>query len=509
MDASDFPSRPEIARVELALADEVAACYADPLRFVLLAFEWGEGELAGHDGPDLWQRELLAQIGAGVLTVEQAIAASQSYEPMRYARASGHGIGKSAFVAWLVLWAMSTRPNLAGVVTANTSTQLETKTWRELSVWHKRAINAHWFVWTATKFYHYANPETWYVAAIAWSEKRSEAFAGLHGEHVLLIFDEASAIPDAIWDVAEGAQTTGEVLWCVFGNPTRNSGRFRECFGKLRHRWNTGQVDSRTARMANQSQIAQWIADYGEDSDFVRIRARGVFPRAGTNQFIASDEIEAAQTRPFTRDTGAPLLLGVDVARFGGDQSVMRYRRGRDARSIPARKFRGVDTMNLASYVVEAVDALDVDAVFIDGGGVGGGVVDRVRSLLGKRADTMLFEIQAGSKARNDADYSNRSAECWGAMREWVKTGAIDDDIGLRDDLTAREYGFDAKNRIQLESKDDMSRRGLASPDDGDALALTFAEPVGRRDIERDRRDKATKQRNGRVRASGEGAWMG
>jgi hypothetical protein len=484
----------------------MATFFANPAGFVRYAFAWGEGDLADHPGPDQWQMDVLRDVGAGVLSITQAMAKAEEYEAVRVATASGHGIGKSAFVAWIILWAMSTRPHLSGVVTANTGTQLDTKTWRELSVWHKRCITGHWFKWTATKFASIAHPETWFVAAIPWSENRSEAFAGLHGEYVLVIFDEASAISDKIWEVAEGAQTSGEVIWLAFGNPTRNTGRFRECFGKFRHRWKTRQIDSRNCRMANKAQAAQWVADYGEDSDFVRIRVRGEFPRAGSNQFIESDVVENAMRREVDKDAGAPLIMACDVARFGDDKSVIRFRRGRDARSIRPRKWRGIDTMALAGHIVQLIEDYEPAACFIDGNGVGGGVVDRVNSLLGRRPTCTVIEVQAGGKANASKDYFNKRAECWALMRKWLEVGAIDeDDNELRDDLIGPEYGFDSDNRIQLEKKDDMKKRGLASPDDGDTLSLTFAQPVGRRDNEKKKVPNAAREF---VNGNAEGAWM-
>jgi hypothetical protein len=378
---------------------------------------------------------------------------------------------------------MSTRPHLAGVVTANTATQLETKTWRELSVWHKRALNNFWFTWTATKFYQVDHPETWSISAIPWREEKPEAFAGLHAEHVLVIYDEASAVADIIWEVSEGATTTPGAMWFVFGNPTRNTGRFRECWGRFRHRWIQYQVDSRTAKMANQTQIQQWIDDYGEDSDFVRVRVKGEFPRAGSNQFIGSDVVRQAIERPFAHDDGAGVVLGVDVARFGDDQSVIRHRVGRDARTIKPRKFRGIDTMALTNFVIEEIEKHKPIATFVDGNGVGGGVVDRLKQL-----GYNVVEVQFGAKAADERTYANKRAECWGRMREWLATGMIDNDTALGQDLESPEYGFDNHQRIQLEKKDDMKKRGLASPDDADALALTFAETVRREDVRHMRR---------------------
>jgi len=470
--------------VDLRVAQQISKFYGDPLGFVRFAFPWGKGELERHSGPDAWQIEVLEDLAKGVLSVAEAFKRGEEHEAIRDAISSGHGIGKSALVAWIILWAMSTRPHLNGVVTANTSKQLETKTWRELAVWWKRCVHAHWFEWTATKFYRVGNSETWFVAAVPWTLENTEAFAGTHAEHVLLLMDEGSGIPDAIWEVAEGAQTTGEVIWCAFGNPTRPSGRFRECFenGRFAHRWNTWQIDARECKMANKRQAQEWIDDYGIDSDFVRVRVLGLFPRAGANQFISDDLVREAKLRRVMPDPGAPLTLGVDIARFGDDQTVLRWRRGRDAASIAPKKYRNIDGMQTASWIVDAILRTSPDATMIDGNGVGGPVIDRVRALLSESQQRTVFEVQNGAKAANERDFYNKRAECWWWMREWLETGAIDDDAGLTEDLTAPEYAYDPRhNKLMLERKDSMKARGVRSPDDGDALALTFAVPVGRR----------------------------
>jgi hypothetical protein len=429
------------------------------LRYVQTAFQWGKGELEGQAGPDLWQTEVLRAI------------ADFPGEGVRIAVASGHGVGKSALVAWLILWAMSTRPHLAGVVTANTQAQLETKTWRELAIWHRRAVNRDWFTWSSARFCQVDCPNTWFVAAVPWVKERSEAFAGLHARHVLVLYDEASSIPDEIWDVSEGAMTTPGALWLAFGNPTRTTGRFRECFGRLRHRWRTFQVDAQRSRLASAEQIRRWIADYGEDSDFVRIRVKGEFPRTSSNQFIDGELVRLAQTRSPV-GYGA-LVMGVDVARFGNDQTVFLVRRGDAVEHV--ERHRGLDTMQIAARVAEVIASRRPAAVFIDGVGVGGGVVDRLRQL-----GFVISDVNAGGRAADDRLYANRRAEMWGRMRDWLQSGGClpQDDTALADDLIGPEYGFDAGNRILLERKEDMRRRGLASPDAGDALALTFAEAV-------------------------------
>lgn len=470
------------AAIESELIDLIASCSGDPYRFVMVAFPWGEkGELQAHEGPDNWQRDVLFAIRDG-LSPSAAV---------QIAVASGHGPGKSTLVAWIILWAMSTFEDTKGVVTANTEVQLRTKTWPELAKWHRLCICSHWFHLTATALTSIdpQHEKTWRIDAVPWSEKNTEAFAGLHnqGRRVLVLIDEASAVPPIIWETTEGALTDidTEIIWGAFGNPTRNSGRFRECFGRFRHRWRTYQVDSRTARMTNKEQIARWIADYGEDSDFVRVRVRGVFPRAGTMQFISSESVELAMSaeRDVVVTRLDPLVMGVDVARFGDDSSVIRLRRGRDARTIEPRKLRGVDTMTLAAEVARLYEIHQPDAIFIDEGGVGGGVVDRCRLLR-----LPVIGVQFGGKAdRSTATqegatvYANKRAEMWGTMRDWLSGGMLDNDPELLADLTGVEYGYrmlDGRDAIQLESKQDMKKRGLSSPDNGDALALTFAYPV-------------------------------
>ena len=485
------------------LAEEVGRYFYDPLGFVLFAFDWGHGDLERNDGPREWQAEYLRDLGAAVRAND--FDGITPVSPVQMATASGHGIGKSTLTAWIILWIMSTRPHCKGVVTANTADQLKTKTWSELSKWRKRCITGTWFDLTTSKgnlsIVAVASPETWRFDGLTCREENSEAFAGQHAadSSSVYIFDEASAVPDAIWEVAEGGLTDGEPFWLVFGNPTRNTGRFRECFGRLAHRWDTRQIDSRTVPGANHEQAARWIEDYGEDSDFVRIRVRGVFPRASITQFIGSDVVEEARKREPFSDPGAPVVIGVDVAREGDDESVIAVRRGRDAQTVPWVHMREADTMRTAAAIVEAIKAHRPDAVFIDEGGVGGGVVDRVRQL-GHAVIGVKFGAKADRSSTAGADaqgerFANKRAEMWGAMRAWLASGgAIPDDQDLADQLIGPEYGHTLKDEIILEAKKDMKKRGLASPDRADALALSFAYPVAPRPLRKDAADHVPHQ---------------
>ncbi|MDP2329909.1 MAG: terminase [Reyranella sp.] len=476
----------ERMQAEVARLRRLERYRRDPLGFVRWAFPWdaeggdnAEGPLAHHTGPEKWQADVLASIGEG-LQAEKG--------PVRIAVASGHGVGKSALVAWLILWALATQTSTRGVVTANTETQLKTKTWAELGKWHRLALSHQWCQLGATALVS-AVPETEQggrIDMVPWAAHNAEAFAGLHnkGSRLLLVFDEASAIADPIWETAEGALTDAntEIVWVVFGNPTRTAGRFFECFNRFRKRWRTQQVDSAQVSLTDKRQLARWVSDYGEDSDFVRVRVRGKFPRAGSMQFIGSDLVEAAMARlpDAAANRHQPLVMGVDVARFGDDRSVICLRKGRDAKSYPVEKHQGLDLMTLAGRVAERAAAERVAAVFVDEGGVGAGVVDRLRQLGVPRVFGINFGAaaapwdEAGAKPR----YANKRAEIWGSVKDWLSHASLPDDPELAADLTGVEYGFNGKGEIQLEKKDDMKKRGLASPDIADALALTFALPV-------------------------------
>jgi hypothetical protein len=267
-----------VDNIDDELADEMAECYLDPYRFVLLAFDWGVGELEKFEGPDKWQTAFLKDIRDKLNNLrsdEETIN-----DALFYATKAGHGVGKSASTSWIILWLMSTRPHFSGVVTANTRDQLTRKTWREVEIWRRRCITGHWFKYNATSIHHVVHKDTWRTDAIPWSEHNSEAFAGMHnaGRGQAIIFDESSGIADVIWEVAEGAMTDPDAFWFAFGNPTKRSGRFYDCWHKFARRWHKFTVDSRDAAVANKKRIAEMIEDWGLDSDYVRVRVLGEFP---------------------------------------------------------------------------------------------------------------------------------------------------------------------------------------------------------------------------------------
>jgi hypothetical protein len=464
---------------EHALVADMASLTHDPLGHARYSYPWGRGVLTGISGPRRWQAEQLDRIGRHLRNPETR------FTPYREAIASGHGIGKSADIGMVVNWALDTCDDCRIVFTANTEGQLRTKTMPEIGKWRGLSVAKHWFKPTATALISTATgrASSWRADATPWSENNTEAFAGLHnkGKRIVLIFDEASKIAPKVWEVAEGALTDEgtEIIWLAFGNPTQASGRFRECFGRDRARWHTSQIDSRTVEGVNRAYLDELVSTYGEDSDIVRVRVRGLFPNAASMQFIAQDAVDGARQREASSIASDALVMGVDVARFGDDNSTIYFRKGRNARIRNPERHSGLDTMQLAGRVAELQRESRADMVFVDEGGIGAGVVDRLRQLGAPVVGIQFGGKPLGAVALGEGvKVANRRAEMWAIMRQWLPGGAIPDDQKLADDLTGLEYGYDKNDAILLEKKEHMKARGLASPDDGDGLALTFAMPV-------------------------------
>ena len=479
------------------LIDDIAQFVHDPYGCARYSFPWREdGDLQDSSGPRVWQRHILMAIG-------QHLQSERRFDPLKIAVASGHGIGKSALISIITHWAMSTCTDCRVIMTANTEVQLRTKTWPEVTKWFRSAINSDWYECGATTITvkDKRHAKQWRVDAVPWSENNTEAFAGLHnkGKRLVVIFDEASKISDSIWEVTEGALTDSdtEIIWIAFGNPTRNTGRFRECFGAHKHRWVCQQIDSRNVEGTNQRQIQQWIDDWGEDSDFVRVRVRGEFPRAGSDQFIDSDVVHAARKRTLPTNERDWRIMSVDVARFGDDQTVVGIKQGSKFRIVG--RYRGLDTMQVSMRCQEIIKRETPRLVVIDGDGVGGGVVDHIKMYMDDwfkaHSPSRLVEFHGGASPADAYAYYNKRAEVWGRMREWLKDADIPDDPDLYADLTGVEYGYTNKNQLQLEKKEDMKKRGLSSPDAGDCLAMCFAHiPAPRTSHEKyyDRMDAAS-----------------
>lgn len=498
-----------VENIDEELAEEMAKCYLDPYRFVMIAFDWGRGDLEGFTGPDEWQTKHLKAI-RDKLRETRADEETQN-DALFEAVKAGHGVGKTADVAWIILWLMSTRPHFAGVVTANTRDQLTRKTWREVELWRKRCITGHWFKYNATSLHHVVHKDTWRFDAIPWSEHNSEAFAGLHnaGRGQAVIFDEASAIADVIWEVAEGAMSDPDAFWFVYGNPTKRSGRFYDCWNKFARRWHKFTVDARTAAMANKKRIAEMIEDWGLDSDYIRVRVLGEFPFQDVATLIPAEWLDRALYRPVLGTERYRPVWGLDVARFGDDRTALAKRRQRELME-PIIFWQGLNLMQIAQRILAIWEDTEQDdkpaAICIDAIGVGAGVVDRLNELAaeGHFEGTQIIGINVSESASVHDKFARLRDELWWRARTWFETL----NVSMQNDIEKRtswilegneEYFDDVDNRlsrkspivdelrdvlfsylpngkIKLEPKQDTKERLGRSPDGADAFVLTFAE---------------------------------
>jgi hypothetical protein len=403
--------------------------------------------------------------------------------PVLMAISSGHGTGKTVLGAWIAGWILSTRPYSIGTISANTWLQLESRTWAAIQTWMRMCITAGWFDIHLKGIYSKMSPENWKCVIQTCKPENAQAFAGQHARTSTswYLFDESSHIPDAIWDVAMGGLTDGEPMFVAWGQPARKSGRFYEiCFGKLRDRWNVRSIDSRTSRFTNKDLINEWIADYGEDSDFCRVRIKGIAPRAGDLQFVDQDRIDGAKYRQVQVLRDDPLVAGFDVSGGGQAWNVVWFRRGPDARSIPPVLVPGQYSQERSGMLAKLAEILSdkrpdrkVSALFVDSA-FGAPYVERLRAM----GYDNVREINFGAPAP-DRHFANMRAFMWSKMRDWVDHGAIPpDDVVLETELTAPGSHLNRSDQLVLESKENMQKRGIASPDRGDALALTFAAPM-------------------------------
>lgn len=461
------------AAAEQQLIEDIAAFDKSPNAFARYAYDWGEGELEGETGPRKWQAMVNKVIEDHLKDPETR------FMPLQIGISSGHGIGKSAQIGMICNWAMSTCEDCKIVVTANTETQLRTKTWPEITKWFRRSINAHWFEATATAVYSVdpKHQKSWRGDAVTWSENNTEAFAGLHNKRkrIVVVFDEGSAIADKVFEVTEGALTDEEteIIWIVFGNPTRNSGRFKEIFGKYKHRWKHFQIDSRDVEGTNKEQIKKWEEDHGVDSDFFKVRVRGLFPNSSFKQFISVTDVDAAYGKHLRPEqySFAPKIITVDPAWEGDDEFVIAMRQGL-AFKILGTYPKNDNDMHMGSIVAQFEDEHEADAVFIDQG-YGTGIIS-----FGRTLNRQWRQVNF-SGASTDPGCLNKRAEMWKLTRDWLKEGgAIPPDPVLQQELIGPETVPRVDGKIQLESKKDMKDRGLASPNRADALVLSFAFPV-------------------------------
>ncbi|MCD8349614.1 MAG: hypothetical protein LUC93_03285 [Planctomycetaceae bacterium] len=425
-----------------------------------------------RNDPVLWCRDIIKLEP----TAQQKEFLTALAQPgARVAVRSGHGTGKSTALAAGGLWFVSTRKDALVPCTAPTAHQLQDVLWRE----YRRLLNRMNDFWRG-QFSVNADRITRGSSMVVGRTARPEnpdALQGFHAPEILFEIEEAAGVAEPIFEVARGALSTPSARVALAGNPTRLTGYFHNAFHGARDTWTRLQFSCLDSPLVDPSYATDIAAEYGEDSDMYRVRVLGDFPKAGLYNLISLDLVERAMatTLPLHSQDHAPIIIGVDPAWLGTDRSVAVLRQGMLARVLFA--VRGVDTVKLADLVARRAEQERPDAIFVDQTGVGAGVYDQLRRT-GQNVVGIAF-----SQSPIDTDrFVNKRIEMWWNMKEWLEQGpALEQNNDLRDDLIGPEYFHTNTGKMQLESKDDMRKRGLASPDLGDALALTFARPVHKR----------------------------
>ena len=415
--------------------------------------------------PDPWQIEAL-----------NALATNS-----RVAIRSGHGVGKSCLMSWAVLWFLTTRPNCKIPMTAPTHQQLLNVLMPEISKWLKRSeLLSTLFEFQKTSIRFKGAPENWF--AVARSSNKAENMAGFHERFLMFVIDEASGVDDEIFEAVEGALTTSDTKLLICGNPTRNSGFFKRAFVEDRELYHTQKVSCVDSGRVSNEYCQRLIKQYGQDSDVVRVRVLGEFPKTESDGLIALELVEAATTREL--DLTGELVIGCDVARFGDDETVIFPRLGKVALNFET--YRKTDLMTTCGRIVALTCKLmkrfnlKTGRINVDETGIGGGVVDRLREVFAeKKLSVEVRGCNNGAKARDD-HYANFAAESWFVLRDRFVSGDIQipNDETLIAQLTTRKYRLTSSDKLQLEPKPEFKTRCGRSPDRADALVLAFAPTV-------------------------------
>ena len=412
--------------------------------------------------PDSWQEDVLKSLSKSA----------------RVAVRSGHGVGKSCLEAWAVLWFLMTRPYCKVICTAPTIQQLYKVLWSELAKWLQRSeLLKELFEWQKTQVVFRGDSARWFAAARTAS--KPENLAGFHEESILFVLDEASGISDEIFEAVEGALTTRDAKLLLCGNPTKNSGFFKRAFFEDRELYETFKVSSAESARVTKEYAERLIRQYGADSDVVRVRVFGEFPKAQADGLIPLELVEAAMAREpvFNGD----LAMGVDVARFGDDLTVLVARVGDSVALI--KHWSHADLMTTSGRIIRAAKELlnkykaRSISIRVDDSGLGGGVTDRLKELVAEQNLPAQIKPCLNNAKPRDSKYANFVTEAYFALKERFEQGNITlpRDDALSAELTLRRFSVNSSDKIILERKEDFKRRLKRSPDRADALSLCFA----------------------------------
>ena len=414
--------------------------------------------------PDEWQSEVMAAVANG----DRGISIR-----------SGHGVGKTSCLSWLALWWISCHYHAKVVITAPTSAQLHDALLPEAKAWLKQSPEGFrdMFIIRADRIELAADPERNFISARTSRAEQPDALQGVHAEHVLLICDEASGVPESVYEAAGGSMSALHASMVLAGNPVRSSGYFYDTFHKLSDRWSTFHVSCEKTPRVSKEYVDECKLRYGEESNTYRVRVLGEFPKGDDDTVISMDLTENAINRDVMPTQYSPTAWGVDVARFGSDASALCKRKG-NAVTEPIRLWRGLDTMQLTGAIKAEYDTASEkpEEIFVDAIGLGAGVADRLREL-----GLPAYAINVSESPAMGDTYLNLRAELWYKAKGWLegRDVRLPKDDRLKAELTTLRYTYTSSGKVKIESKADLKKRGVASPDAADAFVLTFASDAG------------------------------
>lgn len=427
---------------------------------------------------ELWQKDLVAFI-KDVFNVEPTEQQKEILKALQGPSAkvvvkAGRGVGKTAVAAWSIIWHVLLFEDSKTAVTSPTAAQLKDVLMSEVGKWLTRAPKfiQDQLVLTSNRLSLKDSENTQFMSARTADPTKPDSLQGFHAEHMYFCVDECFGVADSIFETARAGLTGEHSRVLLIGNPTNSN-----CFAAKACNmdgWQAFTLSCLSSPLVNQKYIKELEEEYGKDTDLYKVHVLGEFPSAAICQLIPNDLVDKAIGKKIKEEEYkfAPIIIGVDVAYFGDDRSVIFMRQG--LASSLLHEYKAIDTMTLAGIVAQCEDQYKADAVFVDVTGVGAGVVDRLKQL-GRNPLAVWF----GGKPIKEK-YKNKRAECWGDMKDWLELGGVLplNVKGLKEDMTAPEYFFTPDGKIQLERKEDMKKRGRRSPDIADALAITFAQPV-------------------------------
>jgi len=407
--------------------------------------------------PQDWQREMMAA----------------TLQHRKLSLRSGHGLGKTACCSWLMIWYLLTRYPVKVVCTAPSASTLydglmaETKRWvKELPTPIRTLLEIK-----SDRIELASSPTEAFLSARTSRAESPESLAGIHSDHTMILVDEASGVPEQVYEAAYGSMSGKNAVVILIGNPTRSSGYFYETHTRLRDSWWTKKVSCLDSPLVSPDFIAEMAEKYGETSNAMKVRVYGEFPTAEDDTLISLHAVEQASKRKVEQPEGTPVVWGLDVARYGDDASVLCIRQGRHL--IELHSWKKLSLMELAGRVLDLLHSSDEppEEILVDSIGLGAGVLDRLREL-----DISARGVNVSESPAMADRYANLRAELWDATKSWFNEEVqIPNDDSLIADLTAPRYSFNSSGKMIVESKAETKKRLGRSTDFADSLVLTFA----------------------------------